>query len=175
MLQSCCLSFQIKFLRLQALNVSSLIAACLGIQAPTSSHDHLQTANLRFKINSLAIYHTCKHHANKFILIWWWMCKGTGPRNFMVRFQENFIWVPTNQHAQKIPFYTTQDVCLNIILLKCYVHEHTRDLVTVYQVRMINQIMYFIYKLALYLPYVQGLFTMINNGNFTICTCSSIQ
>ena len=31
------------------------------------------------------------------------------------------------------------------------------------------------YKLALYLPYVQGLFTMTNNENFTTCTCSSIQ
>ena len=27
---------------------------------------------------------------------------------------------------------------------------------------------------ALYLPYVQGLFTMTNNGYFTTCTCSSI-
>ena len=27
---------------------------------------------------------------------------------------------------------------------------------------------------ALYLPYVQGLFTMTNNGNFTTCTCSMI-
>ena len=32
-----------------------------------------------------------------------------------------------------------------------------------------------LYRLALYLPFVQGLFTMINNGNFTTCTCSSIQ
>jgi len=27
------------------------------------------------------------------------------------------------------------------------------------------------YLLALYLPYVQGLFTMTKNGNFTTCTC----
>ena len=33
----------------------------------------------------------------------------------------------------------------------------------------------FIAILALYLPYVQGLFTITNNGNFTTCTCSSIQ
>ena len=33
----------------------------------------------------------------------------------------------------------------------------------------------FIFLLALYLPFVQGLFTMTNNGNFTTCTRSSIQ
>ena len=33
----------------------------------------------------------------------------------------------------------------------------------------------FYLALALYLPYVQGLFTITNNENFTTCTCSNIQ